>query len=203
MPEKLKAYSYLRISTDAQCMGDGVRRQIEAGEKYAEENGYELVETISDLGVSGYQGKNATEGAFRRFLDAIEDGSVSAGSVLIVESLDRLSRAGVTQAFSQFTAILNKGISIVTLVDNQVYTDESVGQNPGQLFMSLGIMLRANDESATKSKRLKALWSKKRETLTEQKMTKVVPAWLELSEDRREFLVKKAAAETWQQTVWC
>ena len=68
MTEKIKAYSYLRISTDAQMIGDGVRRQMEASKKYAEENGYQLVETISDIGVSGFSGKNVDSGAFGNFL---------------------------------------------------------------------------------------------------------------------------------------
>lgn len=195
MVEKVNAYSYLRISTDAQKVGDGVRRQIEAGEKYAAEHGYELVETISDLGVSGYKGKNAQEGAFRRFLDAIEDGTVPSGSVLIVESLDRLSRAKVLQAFTQFADILNKGITIVTLVDDQVYTAESVVQNPGQLFMSLGIMLRANDESATKASRMRAVWQKKRQNLHTEKLTRRVPAWLELNDGKTDFIVREEAAQ--------
>lgn len=196
MSEKINAYSYLRISTDAQKVGDGVRRQIEAGEKYAAEQGYELVETISDLGVSGFKGKNAKEGAFSRFLAAIDDGTVAPGSVLIVESLDRLSRAKVLEAFSQFSSILIKGITIVTLVDNQVYTAESVSQNPGQLFMSLGIMLRANDESATKANRMRAVWKEKRANLDSKKLTSRIPAWLELSKEKTDFIVKEDAAET-------
>ncbi len=195
MQEKIKAYSYLRISTDAQKVGDGIRRQIESGQKYAQEHGYELVETYRDLGVSGFKGKNAKEGAFGRFLAAIDDGTVAPGSVLIVESLDRLSRAKVLEAFTQFSSLLSKGITIVTLIDGQEYTDEGVSQNANQLFTSLGIMLRANDESATKSKRLKALWKKKRDMIADQKMTKMIPAWLELNEDRTEFIIKEDAAE--------
>ena len=196
MSEKVKAYSYLRISSESQKIGDGIRRQMEASEKYAKDNGYELVETISDLGVSAFKGKNAKEGAFACFMDAIDDGTVSRGSVLIVESLDRLSRAKVLEAFSQFTSILTKGVTIVTLVDSQVYTDETVNQNPGQLFTSLGIMLRANDESETKSLRLREVWNKKRENAANQKMSKNAPAWLELSEDRSDFIIDEVKADT-------
>jgi DNA invertase Pin-like site-specific DNA recombinase len=194
--KKVKAYSYLRISTETQKYGDGIRRQLEASEKYARDNDYELVDSIRDLGVSGFRGKNAKEGAFAEFLYAIERGKVSSGSVLIVESLDRLSRDGATKAFSQFAGILAKGITIVTLLDGQKYTEESVNSNAGQLFTSLGIMIRANDESETKSKRLKAAWYKKRENIAVKKMTRRMPAWLDLNEDRTTFLVKKDATDT-------
>jgi DNA invertase Pin-like site-specific DNA recombinase len=121
---------------------------------------------------------------------------VPKGSVLIVESLDRLSRDGATSAFTQFAGILEKGVTIVTLMDGQTYTEESVNTNPGQLFTSLGIMLRANEESETKSKRIRAAWEKKRSSINERKMTKMVPSWLELTEDRSEFRVRKNAKKS-------
>lgn len=169
---------------------------MEASQKYASDNGYELVDTIHDIGVSGYSGKNVDKGAFGKFLIAIQEGKIQPGSVLIVESLDRLSRHQVTKAFKQFTDILSHGVTIVTLIDGQVYTEDSLNSNFGQLFLSLGIMIRANDESNTKSQRLKSVWKKKRGALKEQKMTKMVPAWLELGPDRASFKVKDNAAAT-------
>lgn len=184
-----KAFSYLRISSDMQKSGDGIRRQLEASKKYAEEHGYELVETIEDIGVSAFTGANVADGELGRFLEAIDRGAVLPGSVLLVESLDRLSRDNVLTAFNQFTGILSKGISIVTLIDGQVYTKDSVSQNIGQLFMSLGVMVRANEESATKSKRIKASWEKRRQQADEVKVTSLCPAWLTLSDDRKTFII--------------
>ena len=116
---RTKAYSYLRISTPAQEMGDGVRRQIDESRKYAVENGYELIETFSDIGVSGYKGQNSRDGQLGIFLEAIDNGKIVPRSLLIVESLDRLSRENVFDAFTLFTNILNKDITIVTLMDGQ------------------------------------------------------------------------------------
>ncbi|MDB5778537.1 MAG: hypothetical protein JWP93_902, partial [Polaromonas sp.] len=45
----------------------------------------------------------------------MEDGTIKAGSVLIVESLDRLSREEVPTALIRFMQLLSKGIEIVTL----------------------------------------------------------------------------------------
>ena len=154
---KTKAYSYLRISNDQQKVGDGIRRQMEASKTYADQHGYDLVETMSDIGISAFKGKNITEGALGVFIVAIDAGNIEAGSVLLVESLDRLSRDSVLKAFGQFTSILQKGVGIVTLTDNQHYTAESVSKNVGQLFTSLGVMLRANEESVIKSKRISEL----------------------------------------------
>ena len=197
--EKVQAYSYLRISTDIQKSGDGIRRQLEASEKYANDRGYELVESISDIGVSSFHSQNSKEGAFADFLAAIERKVVASGSVLIVESLDRLSRDGAAKAFVQFANILSNGITIVTLLDKKEYTEKNINSDMGMLFTSLGIMIRANEESATKSKRIKAAWHIKRENIAVKKLTRRMPAWLDLDEDRTFFTVKKDSAETVQK----
>ncbi len=53
----------------------------------------------------------------------------------------------MSEALPQFMSILNKGVEIVTLADNQRYTKEIINQNPGALFISLGVMFRAHEES--------------------------------------------------------
>jgi DNA invertase Pin-like site-specific DNA recombinase len=49
---KTKAYSYLRISNDQQKVGDGIRRQMEASKTYADQHGYDLVETTGESHLS-------------------------------------------------------------------------------------------------------------------------------------------------------
>lgn len=193
---RTKAYSYLRISTPAQEMGDGVRRQIEGSRRYAVENGYELIETFSDIGVSGYKGQNSRDGQLGIFLEAIDNGKIVPRSLLIVESLDRLSRENVFDAFTLFTNILNKDITIVTLMDGQTYNKDSLTSNPSLLFASIATMLRANEESETKSRRLKAVWDRKRKEIGKSILTSKAPAWLIEKKDRTGFEVDEAKALT-------
>jgi DNA invertase Pin-like site-specific DNA recombinase len=48
-----RAYSYIRMSTDAQIKGDSLRRQLELSELYAQEHGLQLVDTdLRDTGRS-------------------------------------------------------------------------------------------------------------------------------------------------------
>jgi DNA invertase Pin-like site-specific DNA recombinase len=93
-PEVVKAYSYIRFSTPQQSLGDSLRRQTEKAAKYALEHGLTLDTelNLSDLGVSAYRQSNAKKGALRVFLDALEAGHVAAGSYLLIENMDRLSR---------------------------------------------------------------------------------------------------------------
>ncbi len=180
MKKKVQCYSYIRFSTLDQLRGDSLRRQVERTKEYADKNGLELNDslTIKDIGVSGFRGKNREKGKLAIFLSAIENGLVKDGSVLIIESFDRLSRDKVLASFGLFTQILGAGIKIVTLLDGREYTYESVNNDAGQLYASLGSMLLANEESEKKSYRLKNAWDKKRNNLDKKKLTSISPAWL-------------------------
>lgn len=176
-----KAYSYIRFSSAQQAKGDSLRRQTEATRAYCEQHGLVLDEAMLDLGLSAFKGTHRSEGALGAFLKAVEGGKVPTGSVLIVESLDRLSREAVFDAMSQFIAIVRAGITIVTLSDQQVYSQESVGKDFSKLLVSLSLMQRAHEESAIKSQRIGKAWEQKRKMAREagKAMTARVPAWLE------------------------
>src|ERR1700680_1325770 len=99
-----KAYSYLRFSTSEQMRGDSYRRQTQLALEYAERRGLELDTTLSlnDLGVSAFRGKNARTGALAAFLQAVDAGLVPDGSLLLVESLDRVTRQDPWDALPVF-----------------------------------------------------------------------------------------------------
>lgn len=63
----------------------------------------------------------------------MNNGDIAPDSVLIVESLDRLSRQEVLKAFGQFASILGADIKIVTLIDGYEYTKDS--EWSGQVLM--------------------------------------------------------------------
>ncbi|WP_390622906.1 hypothetical protein ACEQUB_00912 [Ralstonia syzygii] len=113
------AYSYIRFSTPEQIRGDSLRRQLEASAKYAADHALALDQSLNvrDLGVSAFTGSNIERGALGQFVAAIDEGRVQPDSYLLVESLDRLSRLPVTEALAVFQSIINRGITIVTLVD--------------------------------------------------------------------------------------
>lgn len=186
------AYSYVRMSTDLQRKGDSMRRQLEASTKYASEHGLNLVEHIAntklhDIGVSAYNGENAKTGALGHFLQALQDGHIPENSILLVESLDRLSRDKITESMGQFLLILGHGIEIVTLADGQSYRKQDLNEKPGALFVSLGVMIRANEESEIKSRRISAVWENKRRQAAKKPMTGICPAWLTLSKETGTF----------------
>ncbi|EFZ49527.1 site-specific recombinase domain protein, partial [Escherichia coli E128010] len=89
----------------------------------------ELVNDYQDLGVSAFKGANSKTGALSRFLDAIGR-SVPVGSWLFIENLDRLSRADIVSAQELFLSIIRRGITIVTGMDNKIYSLDTVTANP-------------------------------------------------------------------------
>lgn len=185
MAEK-KCYNYVRFSSAAQAAGDSLRRQTEGAEKWAKEHGYTIDDTLQldDKGVSAFKGKNASEGALSRFMEAIQKGKVPTGSVLIVESLDRLSRENPSSAQYLFLQIIVAGIEIVSLLDGQRYTKD---MKLGQIITSSAAFSTANEESSKKSNRVGAAWSEKRKEAITNKvaMTARLPKWLELDEQRK------------------
>tara|TARA_R110002074_G_scaffold402288_1_gene606314 strand:+ start:148 stop:1794 length:1647 start_codon:yes stop_codon:yes gene_type:complete len=167
-----------------QATGDSLRRQIARASEYADKHGLTLTEDYRDIGVSAYKGLNKTEGTLASFLKAIHAGEVPQGSVLIVESLDRLSRQEVTSALELFLSILRSGVEIATLSDGQRYTHDSVNENATQILVSIFVMIRAHEESSMKSQRVGMAWAQKRiRAATGIPMTSLCPLWLKRSDD--------------------
>src|SRR5262249_24623738 len=95
------AYSYIRFSTPEQAQGDSLRRQQEKAEEYCRRRGWAMDTTLTlrDLGMSAFKGANALNGNLATFLEAIERRKVTPGSVLIVESVDRICRQGIDEGY--------------------------------------------------------------------------------------------------------
>jgi DNA invertase Pin-like site-specific DNA recombinase len=186
-----KAISYIRFSTPEQSKGASLTRQSEGAANLCASKGWILLEkTYRDLGVSAYAGNNSSKGELGTFIRAVEDGEIEAGVILIVENLDRLSREAVPEAFTQFVRILNLGVEIYTLFDNQHYTKERISKDTATILMSILFMVRAHEESSTKSIRIK-------DALRRKKTTKKIwaskyPHWLEIKDDT--FIVKEYEA---------
>lgn len=192
-----RAYSYLRFSTPEQMRGDSYRRQTSLAEEYVARHGLVLDERLSfqDLGVSAFRGTNLKRGKLREFMRAVEDGIVRPGDYLLIESLDRLSREAILEAQGLFLQIISAGVVLVTLADGQAYSRDQINANPHQLYLSLGVMIRANEESATKARRLRAAWDGKRAKAKERPLTAMCPGWLELDRESGRFIVAEERAE--------
>ncbi|HCM9117541.1 TPA: recombinase family protein [Enterobacter asburiae] len=149
---KQKLYSYQRWSSAVQSDGTTKARQTFAAEEYAKRNDLEVVEIV-DAGISGFKSDNSKSGALAKFLAAVDEGLIPNNAYLFVESLDRITRDEIDVALELFMGILRRGITIVTGMDNKVYTHAGIKGNPIDLLTSILLFTRAHEESKTKQNR--------------------------------------------------
>jgi DNA invertase Pin-like site-specific DNA recombinase len=176
------AYSYIRFSSKKQAEGDSLRRQTELAARYCEREDLSLDTTLTlrDMGVSAFRGKNALVGNLGVFLECIRRGTVRPGSVLIVESLDRISRQGIDEGYDLVKRILKAGVWLVTLAPERKFGPDAVkGLTKGALEIQL-ILERAAEESEMKAERMREVWGEKQDQARKGKpMTEQLPAWVE------------------------
>ncbi|MGY2330160.1 recombinase family protein [Pseudomonas sp. SDT2931_S440] len=182
-----KVFSYVRFSSAKQSAGDSKARQIKSAKAFADEYGYELADPkdylFFDAGRSAYKGRHLDDtGELARFLAFVEDGTIPTGSILVVESLDRLSRERVRDALPRFLDLLAKGINVYTSTDRRLYTSD---YNEIDLIVSIITMSRAHEESATKGSRVSSAWQNKHKEAREtgKPLGKLHPLWLDLTPD--------------------
>lgn len=178
------AYAYFRFSTDAQADGDSFRRQRDLLRLRAAEFGCDVanIRELTDPGVSAYRGANIDSGALGQFVRAAEAGEICRGTILFMESLDRMSRQPTRKSIELLIRLGHAGIDVITLADGKRY--EANGADTLAWISSLFILGRAHEESETKSRRLKAAWDEKRRNATKAVLTAQLPGWLYLANDR-------------------
>jgi DNA invertase Pin-like site-specific DNA recombinase len=166
-----RAYSYVRFSDRRQMAGDSVRRQLKLTEDYCERKGLFLDDSLHlrDEGVSGYRGKNADVGRLSRFLAEVKAKRIPAGSTLIVENLDRISRDEIDEALPLFMGILKAGITVATVNPEREYTAETTRGNIGAILEIVLAFVLANEESRKKSERVRRSGASGSTTLTRRR----------------------------------
>lgn len=196
-----RVYSYLRFSDEKQSAGHSADRQTTYAKEWAAKRGLVLDEdfTMRDEGLSAFHQRHVTRGAFGLFLAAIESGRVPPGSVLVVEGLDRLSRAEPLVAQTQMTEIVMAGVSVVTASDGIEYSREILRREPMKLMYSLLVMIRAHEESSTKSVRVtKALLHRCQSWVNGTYRGKIRngkdPQWVRETESGWELIPERVAA---------
>jgi site-specific DNA recombinase len=125
MSEVKRAVVYARVSTEDQARyGYSLQSQVEEGRKYAQENGWTVVNTVMDDGVSGAKIERP---GLNRIFDMAENGEFD---VLVVYEIDRLARKMVYQQLIELN-LEESGVKIDYVRGD---FDDS---NEGQLYKNL------------------------------------------------------------------
>jgi hypothetical protein len=188
----IDAIHYGRFSTGQQAKGNSTERQQDDSEKYASQHGLRVIDTFFDAGVSAFDGANSDIGDLRRLLDAAQAGQFKPGTHLLVEAFHRLSRRQVRRAQRLFDDLIDTGLVVHTLIDEQVYWAKSLDDEPHRLLFSIVMMMTVHGES--KFKQQHSLDNRERErerartTAAENgvgvPITKSAPAWIKVVVDR-------------------
>ncbi len=174
------AILYLRYSTPEQADGQSEQRQIQGAQRWCKEHGERLVKTYKDLGVSG--GKNSDD---RKALSALLN-DLTRGSIpkyLLIEDVDRLSRMLPLDSLNLISKILDYGVTIVSLRDNQTLTKDNWQSSQSFLILTLKTTL-ANEERQKRIFRGRSAWKQKRLDAASKIYTKRVPGWLTVKDGR-------------------
>jgi DNA invertase Pin-like site-specific DNA recombinase len=185
--------SYDRFSAPTQSKGDSKRRQKSLADNYCRRQNLTLDNEIHDDGLSAWTGANADHGHLSAFLRAIKEGKVPVGSVLIVESVDRISRQGIDEGYDLIKKILKAGVKIVTLAPEREF-DVSATKSLTRGALELQLILeRAKEESDRKSERCRQAFDEWRRS--RRPMTKL-PAWLKKNPTTGKIEVIAEVADT-------
>ena len=173
--------SYTRFSSSRQSKGDSYRRQTQtAAEWCAKQTPPATLDekyNFNDKGKSGFTGAHLKKGSeLYRLVEFAEEGELGQGDIVLIESLDRLSRLPLMEAFALIWTLTKRGMRIITLQDEREYNDRTLTRLEDFLTATM-IIARSHNESSTKSARLRETFTQHR-TTGSKKAFGSAPGWL-------------------------
>ncbi|MFW8632065.1 recombinase zinc beta ribbon domain-containing protein [Vibrio natriegens] len=187
-------FLYHRVSKKVQSIdGQGIERQNEVTQQWIDnhnksllENGdeaYSLGKVYEDKGRSGYTQANIEKGELGRLLRDIDRGFIREGDIIVIELIDRFSRAEPDVVRDYFDKILRRKIKVAITKWNIVFEEgmKGVAGVSARVLLELGLFL-AHQESSTKSERIIA--TNKLLAGKGVKTTAKTPIWLRRTRDR-------------------
>jgi DNA invertase Pin-like site-specific DNA recombinase len=201
-----QAILYSRVSSQEQVKGDGPDRQRRNGERYIHNQGWVLVDTLSDQGKSAYHGRNRIEGSELHQFELEARNGLHVDKVLCVENVDRLSRQGAKAAAQLIWGLNDNGVDVATWHDGVVYR---AGGNSGSdgLLDLFGLILKSQmsyEEIAKKADRIQEKWKSRHERISEGQQigksgtpSKICPFWIDIEDNR--YVLNDAHAATINQ----
>ncbi|MDM9075505.1 recombinase family protein [Enterobacter roggenkampii] len=196
---KKAVYCYARVSSRGQAKdGYGMSRQqtmlrdyVAAYDDSQHSRGCELgdITWLYAEGVSAYSGKNIEDGSvLKTFIDDVLQKKIT-NSVLVIENLDRFSRAAPNRAAGLFLSLINAGCDI-----HEVET-EMIHHQYSDLNIISGGLQRAHNESKRKARLSIKNWDERIKNTIDgtSVLTHRVPSWIEVKNNK--YVIKKGESE--------
>jgi DNA invertase Pin-like site-specific DNA recombinase len=144
-------------------------------------HGYTLDQSVrADEGKSAYHLRHLAKGGnLGKFVALVESGDIPPGSALVIESLDRLSRADPDTSLQLARRILVAGVDIVTLLPEDCYTRAGLSDSI-QWVKLVMYFQRAHEESRMKAHRIAENWTQRRAAMARgEVLGGSAPFWLD------------------------
>lgn len=174
------AILYLRYSTAEQAEGQSEQRQTQSAERWCKEHGEKLVKIYKDLAISGGKNSDGRKGLSTLLGDLTK---ANAPKFLLIEDVDRLSRMLPLDSLNLISKILDFGVTIVSLRDNQILTKDNWQSSMSFLILTLKTTL-ANEERQKRINHGRSAWKEKRIQASKEIYTRRVPSWLTVKDDK-------------------
>lgn len=171
------AVGYARFSSTKQGKGSSLQRQQELIADWINNNpDYKLYpKKFEDLGRSASKGDHLKHG-FGKLLEAIQQGEIKDGDVILVEAIDRIGRLPETQMISLIHEIISARVKIITLQDGCTYGPVITSE---QIWSLLGKVQQAYAYTAQLSDRIKKSYRNREELARQGGIPKRrTPIWL-------------------------
>lgn len=178
---------YARFSSKGQERGSSIERQLDDARAHIAQMGWTEVEVVLDEGRSAWKGHHLSVGNLGKLTERIKSGMIPAGTVILVEKLDRLSRQErqTTQRWLEDVCAL--GIDIAIVDGARRYSRTSLRQNMMEVMEVLMKAELAWTESEQKSQRTKDGLARRRREAAEtgRSMSKRSPGWIRIEGNER------------------
>jgi DNA invertase Pin-like site-specific DNA recombinase len=196
------AISYSRFSSRKQRFGQTIERQLEYTREFCTKHNLylDLTRSIQDPALSAFKGANTDTGNLGTFIKAVRAKVIETPIVLCVENLDRITRQEATQATNLFTELLLLGVQIglVKQDDSRIITLDLCNKNPDLLQTCINYLIRANDESKSKSSRTNYFVQSAIKEVKEGRPTKLggyLPPWFKWNKEKGIFILDEQKAD--------
>jgi DNA invertase Pin-like site-specific DNA recombinase len=175
----MKAIAYLRFSSDPQEKGSSIERQTEHIERYLSSRpGFELENTFVDDGYSASKGEHLSSGHFGRILADVDSGKYR-GYALIVEKMDRFSRADIDETSDYIRRLTKGGVEFHLAASSRIVNPP--GKQLGTVIQNVVEAWQAEDYVKNLTANVTRGWKRiMDEAATGRVLTRRVPDWLEV-----------------------
>lgn len=192
------AIPYIRYSDPKQERGSSRQRQRDLIAEECARHGWQMGEPVEDLGRSAWHGDHLRSGQLGALTRRILNGEIAAGTIIVAEKIDRLSRQGYDALNEWMKSVTRAGARVFTVDDGKLYDATNVTRGMESQMLRLMKAEAARDYVENMRGRVvEGIRSRqRRETETNKPSTAVIPGWLrrnslgeiEISELRAEII---------------